>query len=372
MRWKRLLVMLVGAGVVFGGVYGFIQFKNMKIAEFFANMPKPVISVTVAEAKQQTWSTTIPAIGTLRALNGVNVTTTVAGQVEDIQFKSGETVRAGQVLVEIDSDIEKANRDAAEADAKLAEANYERVSSLKEGSVVSKARIDENLYAMHATRARVAALDAQIAKKTITAPFDGVLGIRQIDVGEYIQPGTAIVNLQDLETLRVEFSVGQRDISEVVPGRKITVTSDAVPGKTFTGEVTSLEPRVDPATGVIRVEGSLPNPDGILRPGVFVTVEVDLADERDVVVLSQSAISYNLYGDFVYVVEPKTEGAEHPTVKRVVVKTGDRRGGDVVVESGIAAGDVVVTSGQLKLSPGMQIDASEEPMPKPDVTDQPY
>lgn len=367
-----MLVMLLGAGVVFGGVYGFIQFKNQKIAEFFANMPKPVISVTTSEAAQETWDTTVPAVGTLRAFNGVDVTTSVAGQVQKILFKSGETVKTGQTLVLLDSEILQGNRAAAQADAQLAEANYKRVSSLKEGAVVSQARIDENLFAMNAAEARVAALDAEIAKKTITAPFAGQLGIRQIDLGQYLQPGTPIVNLQDLTTMRVEFSVGQRDLREVVPGRAIRVTSDAAPGKVFDGEITSLEPQVDSATGLIKVEGSLPNLDGVLRPGMFVTVEVNLADKRDVVVIPDSAISYNLYGDFVYVVEPKAEGADHPTVKRVVVEAGDRRAGNVVVMSGVKAGDTVVTSGQLKLSPGMQVDASAGALEKPDVTDQNY
>jgi membrane fusion protein, multidrug efflux system len=366
-----MLVMLIGAGVVFGGVYGFIQFKNMKIAEFFANMPTPVITVTTTEALAQTWDTTVPAVGTLRALNGVDVTTSVSGQVQKILFESGQTVKAGQTLVILDSDILQATRDAAKADSQLAEANFERVSALKLGTV-SQARVDENQFALAAAKARVAALDAEIAKKTITAPFDGVLGIRQIDLGQYLQPGVAIVNLQNLESLRVEFSVGQRDIREIVPGREIKVTSDVVPGKVLTGEITSLEPRVDRATGVIGVEATLPNPDGVLRPGVFVNVEVNLADKRDVVVVPESSVSYNLYGDFVYVVEPKADGAEHPTVKRVVVEAGDRRDGNVVIKSGVNAGETVVTSGQLKLSPGMQIAESDEPMEKPDVTAQPY
>jgi membrane fusion protein (multidrug efflux system) len=372
MRWKRMAVMLVGAGVVFGGVYGFIQFKNTKIAEFFANMPKPVVTVTAAEAKQETWNTTVPAVGTLRALNGVNVTPSVPGQVQEILFKSGEAVTAGQVLVKLDSDIEEANRNAIQADAELAEANYKRVSALPEGSVVSQARIDENLFAMRAAKARVASLDAQIAKKSISAPFDGVLGIKQVDLGQYLQPGDTIVNLQNLTTLRVEFSVGQRDIGEVVPGRKIRVYADAAPDKVFQGEVTSLEPRVDRATGQIGVEGTLPNPEQILRPGMFVNVEIELADERTVTVVPQEAVSYNLYGDYVYIIEPAKEGADHPTVNRTVVQASVRRDGKVVIEKGVSPGQKVVTSGQLKLSNGSQVEVSDTPLPAPDVNKSNY
>lgn len=372
MRWVRMLVMLLIAGVIFGGVYGFIMFRNKMIGEFFANMPKPVISVSTAPAATDRWHTTVPAIGTLRAVNGVDVTPYVGGVVQSISFESGQAVKEGDVLVKLDSEIEEANLRAAEANFSLSEANYKRIASLAPGSTVSQANIDERLYQMESQRAQVAALQAQIDKKTVYAPFDGVLGIRQIDLGEYIQPGTAIVNLQNLDTLLVDFSVGQRDLVQVVPGRAIRVTSDAAPGKTFDGKITSLEPRVDPATGLIRVEGSIPNPDGALRPGMFANVAVDLADERDVVIVPSSAISYNLYGDFVYVVEPPADGAEHPTVKRVVVRVGDRRGDQVVIEEGVSASDTVVTAGQLKLSPGMQISVSAEPMPQPDVTAQPY
>lgn len=372
MRLKRMIIMLVGAGIVFGGIYAFIQYKNAAIADFFANQPTPVITVTAAEAKEETWNTTIPTVGRLRAANGVDVTASVSGVVQEIMFRSGDRVTAGEALVRLDSDVEKANLDAAKAEYELAQANYDRIKSLPEGSVVSRATVEQNLYQAEAAAAQVASLQAAIEKKTIRAPFDGVLGIRQVDIGQYIQPGDPLVNLQDLSNMLADFSVGQRDLAEVEPGRKITATTDARPGQVYEGVVSSVEPRVDPATGLIGVEASLPNPEGDLAAGVFINVEVDLADERKVVSLPSSAISYNLYGDYVYVVQPAAEGEENPTVSRVVVQVGERRDARVSIAEGVEAGQTVVTSGQLKLSNGTPVNVSDEPLPRPEVTEQPY
>lgn len=372
MRWKRLILMLLFVGLVFGGVYGFILFRNQMIADFFANQPRPVIAVTATEAVSERWHTTVPAIGTLRAVNGVNVTPAVGGVVQEISFQSGQRVSQGDPLVQLDADIEEANLAAAQARFQFARANQERVGQLAPGSTVSQARIDEVRFELETQEAQVAALQAQIDKKTVRAPFDGIVGIRQIDIGEYVQPGTAIVNLQDLSTLLVDFSVGQRDLAVVSAGRPIQIRADADPDAVFEGTVTSIEPRVDPATGLVAVEGSLPNPNGVLRPGMFVNVEVGLADARDVVVVPQTSISFNLYGDYVYVVDPPAEGAEHPTVRRVVVRTGERRDGNVVIQEGVAAGETVVTSGQLRLSNGAQIDVTGAELERPPVTDQPY
>ncbi len=372
MRWKRMTVMLVGTAVVFGGVYGFVKFRENAIADFFANQPVPVIQVTASEATAEEWTTTIPTVGSLKAASGVNVTASVPGIVQEIHFESGQRVSRGQALVDLDADIEQANLDAARADSDLARANYERVQALPAGSVVSQATLDQNLFQMQAREAQVASLQAQIDKKTVRAPFEGVLGIRRVDIGEYIQPGTAIVNLQDLSSLRVEFSVSQRDLSNVQPGRKIRVVADVRRDHVYEGVVTSVEPEVDAATGLVRAEGTLPNPDGQLVAGTFVNVEVELADSEEVVVIPQSAVSYNLYGDFVYVIDPPAEGEEHPKVRRVVVSTGARRDGMVVVAEGVSAGDQIVTSGQLRLSNGTQVEVSDQPLGQPDVTNQPY
>lgn len=367
MRFGRLLIMLIVVGAVGAGIYFFVQFKNQMIAQFLQSRQVSVIQVGAVEAKQETWHTTVPAIGTLRAGNGVDVTPSVAGVIEEIAFESGGQVEKGEELVILDSGIERANLQAAQANLDLAEANFNRTSSLEAGAVVSQATLDQNRFQRDARQAEVASLQAQIDKKTVRAPFSGTLGIRQVDIGQYIQPGTTIVNLQDLSQVNVEFTVSQRDIGEVEPGRVIRVTTDAHPGRVFEGQVTSREPQVDPGTGLVRVEGRLPNPETVLLPGMFVNVEIDLADERAVTVVPEEAISYNLYGDFVYVVRPKEGDAEHPTVQRVVVQAGERRGGNVVIEEGVEAGQTVVTSGQLKLSNGTQVEVTEGALPDPDL-----
>ncbi len=372
MRLGRLLIMLIIVGLIGAGVYFFIQFKNQKIAEYLQSRRVSVIQVGAVKAEEQTWRTTVPAVGTLRAGNGVDVTPSVAGVVEEILFQSGDKVKEGDVLVRLDSDIQEANLKAAQANLDLAEANFKRTSSLKAGAVVSQATLDENKFQRNAQAAQVASLQAEIDKKTVHAPFSGQLGIRQVDLGAYVQPGTAIVNLQDLSQLSVEFSVGQRNIDEITPGRPIRVTADAQPGQVFKGKVTSREPKVDPGTGLVKVEGNVPNPDELLLPGMFVNVEIELADERKVVVIPNEAVSYNLYGDYVYVVVPKEGDAEHPTVKRVTVETGQRRDGNVVITKGVEAGDTVVTSGQLKLSNGTAVEITEGGIPAPDVEKSKY
>lgn len=371
-RLIRFIVMLVIVGAIGAGVYFFIQFKDQKIAEYLQSQRVSVIQIAAVEAVQETWETTVPAIGTLRAGNGVDVTPSVSGVVEEIAFQSGDTVAQGDVLARLDSDIQEANLKAAQADLDLAIANYERTSSLEAGTVVSQATLDQNLYQRNAKEAQVASLQAEIDKKTIRAPFSGRLGIRQVDIGQFVQPGTTIVNLQDLSQLNVEFSVSQKDIDEVQPGKKIRVTTDAQPDQVFEGEVTSSEPQVDSGTGLVKVEGTLPNPDQVLLPGMFVNVEIDLADERTVVVVPEEAVSYNLYGDYVYVVQPKEEGAEHPTVQRVNVEAGERRDGNVVLSSGVSAGDTVVTSGQLKLSNGTAVEVVDGAIPDPAVEESNY
>ena len=371
-RVIRLVVMLAVVGLIGAGVYFFIQYKNEMIGQYLQSQAVSVIQVGATEATEESWQTTVPAIGTLRATNGVDVTPSVAGVVEEISFESGAEVQEGDVLLRLDSQIEQGNLAAAQANLDLATATYNRTKSLEAGAVVSQATLDQNNFQMQAQAAQVAALQAQIDKKTVRAPFSGTLGIRQIDIGQYVQPGNTLVNLQDLTNLSVEFSVSQRDIGEVEPGRKIRVQADAQPGRTFAGEVTSREVQVDPATGLVKVEGTIPNPDALLLPGMFVNVEIDLADERKVVVVPSESISYNLYGDFVYVVRPKEEGAEHPTVQRVVVKLGERRDGDVAIVEGVEAGQQVVTAGQLKLSNGTAVEITGGALEQPDVANSKY
>jgi membrane fusion protein, multidrug efflux system len=372
MRLKRVFILVLILAVIFGGVFAFIQYKNMMIGKFMASRAHPVIAVTAEEARQETWENAVPAVGTLRAVNGVDVTPEVAGVVKSIDFKSGEAVKQGDTLVQLDTDIETANRNSAQAQLKLLQDQLDRTSKLPVGEVVTQQTLNQTRFQLEAQQATVKSLQAQIAKKTITAPFDGQIGISNIDLGQYLQAGAPIATLQNISKLRVEFSVGQKQLPALSKGQDITVTADARPGLTIKGKLTSFDPRVDKATGMIACEGLLENPKSDLLPGMFVNVSLQTSGEQKVLTISQAAVSYNLFGDYVYVVKPPQNGAENPTVQQAQVTLGEHRTDRVAVADGLAAGDQIVTSGQLKLSNGTPVKVQETPLAAPNVAQSNY
>lgn len=361
MRWKRMLVMLLVSGVLFGGVFGFVAFRNQMIKQFFANMPVPVVPVTAEPAQRQAWEVVVPAIGTLRAINGVEVSAQVAGVVQDIAFQSGQSAAKGQVLLRLDADVEKAQLRSAEAQLALARSNAQRARTLVRSAAGTEANLDKAESELRVAEATVEQLKAQIDKKVVAAPFAGVLGVRKVDVGAYLQPGAPIVTLQDLSVMLADFSVSQKDLPRVAVGQPIRLTTDAWPGRVFHGKVTALEPLVQAKSGMIAVRASLANPDGALKPGLFATVEVVRPETAPVVTVPQSAISYNLYGDSVFVVRDGAEGSKEVT--RAIVELGDRRDGRIAVVSGVQAGDLVVTSGQVKLENGSRVQVADKENP---------
>jgi membrane fusion protein, multidrug efflux system len=372
MRWTRILVLLVVLAVIFGGVFAFIQYKNQMIGKFLASRAHPVIAVTAERVKAETWQGEVPAIGTLRAVNGVDVTPEVAGVVKSVNFKSGDTVKKGDTLVQLDADIETANRNAAQAQLKLLQDQLERTSKLPVGTAVSEQTLNQTRFQMQAQQATVASLDAQIAKKTITAPFDGRIGIKNIDLGQYLQAGTSIATLQDISSLQIRFSVSQKLLPLLKIDAEISVTADARPGLVLKGKLTSFDPLVDKATGMIPCEGLLENAKSAFLPGMFVDVTLQTGHTQHVLTISQAAISYNLFGDYVYQVKPAENGGEHPTVQQAQVTLGDEKAARVAVVKGLREGDQIVTSGQLKLSNGTPVKVQEQPMPTPNVAETNY
>jgi membrane fusion protein (multidrug efflux system) len=354
--WK-MLFMLIGSAIVFGGVFFkiFSGFAAMQAA--MANMPVPVVNVTAQPAMTQDWGVEVSAIGVLEARRGVDVTSSVAGQVQQIKFESGERVSQGQVLVQLDADVERANLSSAQASLRLAKANLARGESLRTSDNISKATLEQRQSEYEVAAAEVAALAAQIDKKVIGAPFDGVLGIRKINVGQYLDAGNPIVNIQDLSKMLVNFSVSQKELSDLKVGQAIRMSTDAYPVRTFDGTISAIEPLINDETGMVEVQGTFDNPDGLLRPGMFAKLAILLPVRMQVVVVPQTAISYSLYGDFVYIAkEGKAETGEAiTTVDRRIVKSGERRNGLVIVEEGLKAGEMVVTSGQLKLDSGTRV-----------------
>ena len=353
MNLKRMIIMLAVSSVVFGGVFGFVQFKNKMIKDYFANMPKPVITVTAQPAAAEQWQNAVPAVGTLQAVNGVDISSSVAGLVKEIAFQSGQSVKKGQLLLRLDTDVEQTDLRSAQADADLARISANRQRALVRTDAVSQAAVDKAEAELKVKEARVAGIRATIEKKAVFAPFDGVLGVRKVDLGQYVQPGQTIVNLQDLSVMLADFTVSQKDLAAMQVGAALVMTTDAWPGRVFEGTVAAVEPKVDEKTGMVMAQGRFPNADGSLRPGMFARIEVLRSALANVITVPVSAVSYNLHGDSVFVVK---DGADGKEAVRTFVQLGDRRDGKVAVLSGLAAGDMVVTSGQVKLDTGSLVD----------------
>lgn len=357
MNKKRMAIMLAASVVTFGGVFGFVQFKNAMIKNYFATMPKPVVAVTAQPAAAEQWQDMVQAVGTLTAVNGVEISASTAGLVREIAFDSGQRVKKGQLLLRLDADVEIGDLRSAQAEADLARTTANRQRALVRSDTVSKAALDKAEAELKVGEARVAALKAQIDKKSVYAPFDGVLGVRKVDLGQYLQPGQAIVNLQDLSVMLANFSLSQKDLAAVSVGQPIRMTTDAWPGRVFDGTVQAVEPLVDAKTGMFGAQGRFPNPDAALRPGMFARVEIERPAVAEVVTVPVSAVSYNLHGDSVFVVTKGADGAAQAESR--VVQVGERRESRIAVRSGLKPGEMVVTSGQLKLENGTTVEVAE-------------
>ncbi|HTH16900.1 MAG TPA: efflux RND transporter periplasmic adaptor subunit, partial [Magnetospirillum sp.] len=321
------------------------------------NMPKPVVSVTAQAAVAESWRQTVPAVGTLQAVNGVNIASSVSGLVKEISFQSGQGIKKGQLLVRLDTDVEQSDLRSAMADADLARISANRQRTLVRSDTVAQAAVDKAEAELKVKEAKVAGIRATIDKKAVFAPFDGALGVRKVDLGQYVQPGQAIVNLQDLSVMLADFTVSQKDLAAVQVGSPIIMTTDAWPGRVFEGTIAALEPKVDEKTGMLAAQGRFANADGALRPGMFAHIEVARPLISEVVTVPVSAVSYNLHGDSVFLVK-EAEGGKQAV--RTFVMLGERKDGKVAVLKGINAGDLVVTSGQVKLDTGSKVDVRED------------
>ncbi|WP_259781471.1 efflux RND transporter periplasmic adaptor subunit [Aestuariispira ectoiniformans] len=355
---KRILIVLIGAGVLLGGVFGYTLFRQNAISQYLANRPEPTTPVTATEAEAQTWPRFIPATGWLTAVNGVDVSAEVAGRIGELNFKSGYFVAAGDTLVKLDAEVEKAEVRSAQAEVRLNELTAERYRKLRKTDAASQARLDEAEANLSIARANVAKLRATIDKKEIKAPFDGVLGIRGVDLGEYVQPGQKIVTIQDLSSMLLDFSVPQQYLAVISTGQEVQMTVESYPDRVFKGKLTALDPKVDLQSGLIQVQASFSNESGLLRPGMFAKVDIALPAEENQIVVPQTAVSYSLYGDFVYVVKADENGDLR--AQQTVVEVKDRRKNRAVLASGVAAGDKVITTGSVRLSNGAKVQIVED------------
>ncbi|MBZ5649712.1 MAG: efflux RND transporter periplasmic adaptor subunit [Acidobacteriia bacterium] len=370
---KRMFLML-GVTAVLLTALGFIKFKQVQSAVQAASFQPPPEAVTSLVVKREVWPSTTAVIGTVEAVRGVMVSADLPGSVARINFDSGKSVRAGDVLVELDTRQERAQLAALEAQRDLAKLNFGRMEQLVKQGVISRMEYDQATAQQRQTEANVGEIRATIERKTIRAPFSGTLGIRKVNLGQYLSAGSPVVQLQALNPIYVDFGLPQQALGQVRVGRNLLVTSDDLGGKSFTGRVTALDSVVDEATRNVQVQATLANPEGKLQPGMFVQVEVVLGASRPVITLPASAISYAPYGDSVYVItdlkDPK--GQTYRGVRQQFVKVEGSRGDQVAVVSGLNPGDEVVTSGVFKLRNGAAVQVNNKvqpgnsPAPKPE------
>ena len=381
---KRMILMLIAATVVFGGVFGMKWFGSKQMNTFFDNMPQPPASVSVAVAKAERWRDGAEAVGTFVAVNGADVTTEAGGIIREFLFEPGQRVKAGTVLVRLNTAKEEATLRALEAAAKLAVTQRDRWRELGAQKLVSQAEVEQRAADAATTLAQVEAQRALIAQKTIRAPFDGTLGIRKANLGQYIAPGNPIVNLQSMNPIFLDFTLPQQRMDQLVEGTIVQATVDSLPGRRFEGRITAIEPLIDAETRSFKVQATVLNDDNALRPGTFAKVGFDLGSEQAVVVIPQTAVSFNPYGNAVYVVrevpygekDVGKDGKPLKGMKQVVqqrfIKTGDTRGDLVAVTDGLKPGERVVTSGLLKLrndaavTINNKVQPTAESAPKPD------
>lgn len=381
---KRMIIMLVLALVLLGGLFAVKAMMSAGMNQFFDNMPQPAVAVTTTEVVQREWPQTLEAVGTLVAVNGTDVTTESPGVISAIRFESGQRVRKGDVLVQLDASAETATLRSLEAALKLANTQRDRYRELfSTRQAVAKADLDQRESEAERLQADVGAQRALIARKTIRAPFDGVLGIRKVNLGQYLNPGDAIVNLQSLDPIYLNFSLPEQDVNTVAVGQTLTAAVDALQGKQFTGTITAIESQVDAGTRNFLVQATLPNPNEVLRAGSFARVVSDVGTPLSVLVVPQTAVTFNPYGNSVFVITEvnrapgETDMMGNPLVGQKLVaqqrfiRTGSTRGDLVAVTDGLAAGERVATSGLLKLRNDAEVTINNKVEPSADETPEP-
>lgn len=350
---KRMILMLVLVGALAGGLYWFQTFKTKMIAKALSDYAAAPQTVSAAEAGFQEWQPQLRAIGTLRASQGVDVSPSVPGVVEEISFESGQDVAAGALLVRLALNDSTSRLKQLEAAADLANTNYQRNLRQLREKIVSQASVDSDASSLKSAQADVEAQQALIAQKSVLAPFAGRLGIRQVDKGQYLNPGVAIVSLQAIDPMFVDFLLPQQALGQIAVNQPVKVTVDAFSDQAFNGVIAAINARVDTATRNVQVRASLSNPGRKLLPGMYATVQITTGAPKRLLTLPVTAIAYNAYGNTVFVVEDggkDDKGKPVQKVKQTFVKTGETRGDQVAVLDGIKEKQMIVTAGQLKLT----------------------
>ncbi len=362
-RWFIIVGTLLA--VLVGGLVYFNYFRGKMIAQFFANNKPPPVSVSVAEAKSEVIPNLLTAVGELAAVHQVNVTSDVSGRITDIMFTAGAGVKAGAPLVQLFDAPEQGDLANFKAQATVAQLSLDRAKQLAARQFGPQATVDQAQAAFDQAQAGIAKTEALISQKLVRAPFDGELGVRKVEVGQYLTAGSQIVSLTDLSMLYANFTVTEKDSGALKVGQTVRIKVDAYPGRTFEGKVTTIEPQIATDTRNIRVQATIANPDRILKPGMFASTTVVLPDKPPVLTVPETAVDYTLYGDSVYLITEKKQddGKTSLTAVRTFVQTGNRVTGSAEILKGLKAGDRVVAVGQLKLQSGSAVAISTDPAP---------
>lgn len=361
--FKRFVIAILLLALVGGGLVGFNLFRDRMIAEFLADMPVQPLPVETVEVAETTWQPALSAIGTINAVQGVDLTVEAAGIVRELGFAANTNVEEGEVLLRLDDEVQSADLAAARSQLALERANLDRQRELQERGVTSNVSLDQTQAAFEAATAQLARAEAVIAQRTLRAPFSGTVGLPRIEQGDYVSPGTLIATLQNLEEMRVDFNLPEQALPDLRIGQAVVVRVDGDP-LPHPGVITGIDPRVDASSRMVAVRATVENPERNLTPGQFARTRVNLPEEDGVITLPQNAITISLYGDFVYVVRARENGADDALeVRQVFVTLGRRSNGVIEVVDGLAAGDLIVASGQNRLSNGAPVYLAETDAP---------
>lgn len=361
---KRFIIAIILLVIIGGGLVGFNLFRAQAIKDYFANMKQPSQAVSTIDVKPGKWLPGIEALGSARAEDGVNLTFQIDGIVKEIMFKPNQVVKKGDLLVQLDDEIQKADLVASKAEAELSEQNYKRAQTLRTQGVGAVSNVDTTAAALSSAKANVAKAQATLDLKRLVAPFSGVIGISRVDIGQFMAPGTVVATLQNVDTMRVDFSVPEQELKNLSMGQEVHIGASAS-DYAFKGKIVGIDPKIDPASRLVSVQAQVDNSDKSLVPGQFVQVRVILPEEDNVVILPLTTVVTSLYGDYVFTVVKKeadkdaeaaadtAEKADDLVLHQIFVKLGRRTGNNVEILSGVKEGDIVVTSGQNRLSNGM-------------------
>jgi multidrug efflux system membrane fusion protein len=362
-RW--FIIVGLALALLVGALVGFNAFRSHMITQFFANNKPPPANVSVVEAKSEVIPNLLIAVGDLAAVHQVNVTSDVSGRITDILFTAGSHVAAGTPLVQLFDGPEQGDLASFKAQATGAQLALERAKQLAARQFGPQATADAAQATYDQANAGIAKTEAIISQKLVRAPFEGELGVRHVEVGQYLTAGTQIVTLTDLSTLYANLTATEKDSAQLKVGQTVRIAVDAYPGRSFDGKITTIEPQISADTRNIRIQATIANPDHILKPGMFATTTIVLPEKPPVVTVTETAVDYTLYGDSVYLINEKKgdDGKTSLTVVRTFVQTGNRVGGRAEILKGLKPGDRVVAVGQLKLQSGAAVTISTDPLP---------